>query len=315
MTTANVIADKMTTACSNEPSAPHYDTYWRLNTYHNTSRRALRRGLEDKGFTVRPDIRKAELIEVQQRLDRGLLSYEDKRISNAELSRFVRDRRLPLPVASTRKAMVATLLGADEAARFEKFGDLPPELRERVYRFYMGSLPERLFCPMQPPVARACKLLRREALPVFHALVTFELRFYFVHDKYQAGDDISKAELRPCFQTSQFLDSMRKGGGGAEVRLDSIAIYVMEGSMRDMLLNTGQVVAWFAYRALRTAQKLQFDRMQVRRGKNLVSRVERGQKGFLFKGPDESVFSLDNIYKLRKGLERAFLSTYTKYGN
>ncbi|GIZ44250.1 hypothetical protein CKM354_000745400 [Cercospora kikuchii] len=294
------------------PSAPHYDKYWGLNTYQNTQRTTLLQDLERKGFTFRADVRKAELVEVQQRLDRGLLHYEDKRITNAQLSSFIQNRQLSKPVASTRKAMISVLLGADEALHFDKFVDLPPELRERIYQFHISSLPERLFCPTQPPITRTCKLFRKEALPIFHRLTTFEFRFYFVNDQYHRGDDISKAVLRPCFQTTQFLNTMRTRDA-APVRLDSILTYVMEGSMRDMLLSSGDVMAWCSLEMDRTLQMVDFDGRSMRRGKDLLAIMKHKYDDLDSSRSREDTFSLDDLYSLREALEVSVFSAYRKF--
>lgn len=295
------------TATLNSPSAPQYDNYWALNTYQNGTKSELLKNLEGKGFTFRADIRKADLVEVQQRLDCGLLHYQDKRIADKELRRFIKDRGLPKPVASTRKAMVSVLLGADEALHFDKFVDLPPELRERIYQFHISSLPERLFCPTQPPITRACKLFRTEALPIFHKLATFELRFYFVNDKYQVGDDLTKAKLRPCFQTSQFLHTLSWKWSGARARLDRILIYVMDGSMRDMLSSAGKVMAWCSYQTLRTTREINYEGKSIRRGKNLLSKLERFQKPVLSVRPYEQTFNSAEIHWLRDVLQWSVL--------
>ncbi|CAK1362929.1 hypothetical protein CB0940_04924 [Cercospora beticola] len=298
-----------------QPSAPHYDQYWRLNAHQTTSKHTLLADLQARGLLFSGDVRKSELVEVQQRLDRGLLHYDDERVTDAELLRFIQDRGLTQPVISTRKAMISVLMGADEVQQSDRFEDLPPELRERIHQFHISSLPQRLFCPTQPPVTRVCKLFRKEALPVFHKLVTFELRFYLITDRYRLGDDISKAQLRPCFQTSQFLETLRTSDE-TEARLENVVVYVMEGSMRDMLLSTGNVLVECEYRNVKSTIGYKRQAIPRRRRMDLKSNhlheLENFNQSSFVK---ETTFSLHDIYKLRKMWEAVFLSTYQKFGD
>lgn len=147
--------------------------------------------------------------------DRGLLDYE--RCTMAELETFIKARRLNLPSEDTchipdptntielrntrdrphrsqerakrleatrakakKAAYIKVLHEADEAIVFDKFFELPPDLRTMVYKEYsddLSRLPTTLpELPYQPPLTLASSDLRKEALPSFYERATFVLR-------------------------------------------------------------------------------------------------------------------------------------------
>jgi hypothetical protein len=145
------------------------------------------------------------------RKEHGFLNYENCAI--AELEAFIKTRHLDLPSETSHKAQtfeiylhfrntpgrdlrrqehartveamllrgkkashIAVLQAADDAFVFDKFFDLPPELRSTVYQKYCEDFPP-LALPHQPPLTLASRLLRREALPVFYEQSTFCLTF------------------------------------------------------------------------------------------------------------------------------------------
>lgn len=67
--------------------------------------------------------------------------------------------------------MVKLLERADDEQRFDKFLDLPCELRLMVYEIHLEGLelPKGPRSVKPPPVCRASSLLREEALPLFKA--------------------------------------------------------------------------------------------------------------------------------------------------
>ncbi|PPJ51342.1 hypothetical protein CBER1_08617 [Cercospora berteroae] len=58
--------------------------------------------------------------------------------------------------------------------------DLTPELRNRVYAFYMSEFDNVLLAPTQPPLTQASSQLRQEALPIFYRTCTFCLTLQVV---------------------------------------------------------------------------------------------------------------------------------------
>jgi len=91
--------------------------------------------------------------------------------------RFYVDRNLfgSIEVRKELKSdLICELEKADRKIMFSRFTDLPPELRGEVYSWYIASLPKAVYTPTQPPLARTCKLLRKECLPVSYSQCWFE---------------------------------------------------------------------------------------------------------------------------------------------
>ncbi|KAF2480276.1 hypothetical protein BDY17DRAFT_327240 [Neohortaea acidophila] len=201
-----------------------YDFYWRFDQYDHLSQSDLISTLITAGCSATIALEsKPELIARKVRLDRGLLLYEN--CTDEELQQLVR-RRLLQPMESAYKAcglprhdivdlrkwwhdgMIKKLEDAD-ATGFGKFLDLPPELRSRVYKFYVGSLPAVLSCPSQPPLARTCNLIRNEVLPIFYGHHTFELRY--THPGRGWAHIRPMTHIRPTIDTRLFLHSIPIG--------------------------------------------------------------------------------------------------------
>ncbi|KXS95710.1 hypothetical protein AC578_10763 [Pseudocercospora eumusae] len=84
-----------------------------------------------------------------------------------------RTRRFALQKCQTTTTLTDDKLGlikllgaADEDTNFPLM-DLSPELRSRIYEFHIASLsiPPK---PAQPPITKICRIVRREALPIFN---------------------------------------------------------------------------------------------------------------------------------------------------
>ena len=301
-----------TTAIMTPPH--HYDSYWRLDTYEDTSILALRSDLEAKGLTFEDGASKEELVEVQQRLDRGLLIY-DERITSQELSKFVQDRQLRSTSGTrksmrSRKNMIAVLMAADDGLSFDKFGQLPAELRESILKFHFKSLPADKHCTFttQPPVTRASKLLRTQALPIFHGFMSFGLNFFLATDGYNDGDDISKARLRPCFATSLFLQSL-----SSSIRLDRIQIWIGIASLQEISLSKEKnIIATHLFELDRTSgvrkhtAQLMPSASASLRAKHRDAYIREFQHPSACIPVDQS-FRVQDVYLFRKFLETAFL--------
>jgi hypothetical protein len=63
---------------------------------------------------------------------------------------------------------------ADANETFQRFSELPPELRVRIYEFYFNSFGV-LNQPAEPPIGRVSRLLRTETLPVFYDVCEFRM--------------------------------------------------------------------------------------------------------------------------------------------
>jgi hypothetical protein len=95
-----------------------------------------------------------------------------------ELRKFCEDRNLLAAGNQTLEPaeMIALLESADRDQTFNRLLDLPAELRVLIYTFYFSSFGV-LDAPAQPPLAKASRLLRKEALPVFYSTCRFKLDY------------------------------------------------------------------------------------------------------------------------------------------
>jgi hypothetical protein len=110
--------------------------------------------------------------------------------TQSELRKFATDRNIIAACEKPSKSsLVHLLLDADKVRTFSKLFDIPPELRQSIYEYYVGDFGET-YCPYleslrmhalvdapQPPLARVCRLLRHEVLPVFYSQCRFQVEF------------------------------------------------------------------------------------------------------------------------------------------
>lgn len=135
------------------------------------------------------------------RLQCGKTNYES--CEDFELRRFVHDRKLltvaaPLQQIIKRDVLIELLKTADDQQSFDKFLDLPPELRERIAKYYIREFGAALTFPTQPPLARTSRLVRREVLPLFYQRCVFELHY----------EGISGNRIKPCSKTLEWLHAL-----------------------------------------------------------------------------------------------------------
>lgn len=120
------------------------------------------------------------LRELFVRQQRGLLSYEG--LTMVELKTFAIQRGLSSTTAAKPKAatLKAQLERADEDATFDKFSDLPPEIRQQIFELYFNSVNKfrgAMSKPGgQPPIALASRQTRLEALPLYYSRCLFRFR-------------------------------------------------------------------------------------------------------------------------------------------
>ncbi len=107
----------------------------------------------------------------------GLLGYS--KLQNAELQKFVDARGLTVAKKPTKKMLVKVLVDADQNRQFTRLFDLPPEMREMIAAFYLSEFNRQdgLHYPNQPPLARTCRQLRHDVLPLFFKQAKFEIEF------------------------------------------------------------------------------------------------------------------------------------------
>lgn len=154
------------------------DEYWKCKRNTNIlTAKEIKAILKDRGYAVGESTGKTRLISHLKRSDRGLISYNP--YSNDELRRLVHARRIWLDFdeeyrVGTREELLRALERADDEPTFNRFSDLPAELRTRVYKYHFSDFSSIwLYAPIQPPITRASSLLRKEALPLFHQQCIF----------------------------------------------------------------------------------------------------------------------------------------------
>lgn len=121
-----------------------YDEYWRLDTYKRTNNSDLRSLLEQQGSQVKSSASKTELVTLKHRLDCGLLYYNT--CTDAELGKFVRERRINVGTSQKRGSVIQALIQADGKGIF-RFLDLPPELRNNIYGYWLSTFDHALYLP------------------------------------------------------------------------------------------------------------------------------------------------------------------------
>ncbi|GIZ47052.1 hypothetical protein CKM354_001015300 [Cercospora kikuchii] len=156
--------------------AYRHDKYWRLASYTESTKAALRSRLEAVNYHVPlSPLHRGTLAQQLQRLDRQLLSYFS--CSVTELQQYVTARGLQLE--QSRRSLVNKLITALETAdanpSFKYLLDLPPELRVLIYGFYMSNFDSTLQSPTQPPLTKVSTQIRQESLPIFYNTCTFGL--------------------------------------------------------------------------------------------------------------------------------------------
>lgn len=159
-----------------------FNNYWKLDSGERWTEKTKEELLQilttnDRSLKAASMTRLRELFVRQQR---GLLSYEG--LTVGELRSFVVQRGLSStstarPTAATLKARLEQ---ADEDATFDRFSELPPEIRQQIFEQYFDSLNKcRGYTSRpggQPPIALASRQTRLEALPLYYSCCLFRFR-------------------------------------------------------------------------------------------------------------------------------------------
>ncbi|KAK4549768.1 hypothetical protein LTR36_005069 [Oleoguttula mirabilis] len=191
------------------PPSDSLDSYWRLNDYRKNTINDLRKRAKDAGYRVTGSMQKPELVALAHRMDRNMLCYDA--CTAAELDEFNRNRRTSRQCFIKAAGVPSTaLIMADEWRVFRRFTKLPPELRCRIYAFYVAAFPETLTTPSQPPLARTCKLVRKEVLPIFYSQCAFGLNFVRVEPSASSRSARTSRVIRPTQDTTCFLETLTK---------------------------------------------------------------------------------------------------------
>ncbi|KAK5171377.1 uncharacterized protein LTR77_004521 [Saxophila tyrrhenica] len=149
-------------------------------TYPVTSKpkkRDLIEQLKRHGYRAKTRLTHAQLLELVHANVHEYIEFRKIRLS--KLERFAHARGLELPEEATKDALVPVLIKADNERQFSKIFDLPPELRVLIEEFHLSDFARRwgLLCLNQPPLARTCRLLRNDVLPLFYSHCKFIISF------------------------------------------------------------------------------------------------------------------------------------------
>ena len=169
--------------------------YWELDCHTHTSVLQAITTLKKRNIPFKTSWRKAALLDVLMRSDRGLCSYD--RYSVQELRLFCQSRGISLSTEEkTKNKLKANVIGAleqaDEDATFSRFLDLPLELRLQVYAHHFESFKQNTTV-VQPPITATCRLLRAESLPLFYSGHRFLLQ---AQQKHRYEHPVSESDLR-----------------------------------------------------------------------------------------------------------------------
>lgn len=143
---------------------------------------------------------------LQDRRLKGLMRYDT--CSYEELHKFCNQRHVPGPemerpkssskeleeeADNSKRELMTALLEADENHTFDRFTELPPELRNLIYGFsyqYFEDWRSHGATRTPPPIAQVCRLIRNETLPLF-----YQTNFFFADFEGgpSLGFDISRA--------------------------------------------------------------------------------------------------------------------------
>ena len=87
-----------------------------------------------------------------------------------ELRQYATLRGIVVDPDATATIVKAQLEKADDEATFDRFTELPPEIRQIIFQYYYESLPSNRCAPFkyQPPITMASRMIREESLPLFY---------------------------------------------------------------------------------------------------------------------------------------------------
>lgn len=156
------------------------NSYWKLGLdtpfeYNQTLTDSLRAYLQERGYyPSKGKQKKADLLDLLCRYQRGLLLYENHNIKT--LKKLCESRRLACSSSKHdgRSELIRALKEADETSTFNGLFDLPAEVRNAIYTYHFESFGLVPLQHDQPPLTKACKQLRAEALPLFYSVGTFK---------------------------------------------------------------------------------------------------------------------------------------------
>ncbi|GIZ43349.1 hypothetical protein CKM354_000658100 [Cercospora kikuchii] len=160
------------------------DNFWKLVRREDLLRPDIMTLLRAARLPVKFSATKEELLQQHICWQRRQLDYG--RCTVAELRTFsvqrgIVDSRVARKLRS--KELVSKLHEADDGETFNRFLDLPAELRLYIYELYFESFETQerpLPAPYPIPLAHVSSLLRKEVLPVYYDVCTFEYNVFCI---------------------------------------------------------------------------------------------------------------------------------------
>ncbi|KAF2161570.1 hypothetical protein M409DRAFT_58968 [Zasmidium cellare ATCC 36951] len=116
------------------------DDYWKLARHVGKPRKFYHTGLNTLNYKFNVSTTRPRLAYLVSRAQRGFMSYEKRSLN--ELKAFCTARKIQgVDRFAGKRQLIALLEREDDAgASFNRFFDLPPELRNRIYSFYMDAI-------------------------------------------------------------------------------------------------------------------------------------------------------------------------------
>ncbi|KAK5679905.1 hypothetical protein LTS10_007853 [Elasticomyces elasticus] len=283
---------------------PSYNEYWRTSDFDRVPKSTLVFHVAKDGYSLLgPSVSKSNLISYAKRMERGRLCY--LKCTDAEIQKFVKDRAIKVGALFRRDPYIAALDSTDRKQTFVRFVTLPPELRTLVYECYLEGLPKVLYNPVQPPLTRACRLLRKEALAMFYQRTTFVVRLV------EPGESDTNI-LRLLDESSSFVLGSAVSNGG---RVRSLRLEIKHRSWsayRDFAMHVsfsrgglGYVVSIPPYGTASSREDSELQaRLQMVRGATIQL-----MQAMVDEKADKPTFEANDIYALRSAIERTWLGS------
>jgi hypothetical protein len=173
--------------------------YWKLDSGKRLRSQLLREKLREGHHSALKSVNNTRLRALYVRTQRGLLSFES--MPPLELRHYAAQRGLTVAPSATPKAVKAQLEQADDDATFDRFTDLPPEIRQIIYQYYLDSSVASAGSKYkyQPPLTMTSRMIRRETLPLFFDCWDIEIT--------SAGHLTAPYKFHPCTRTARLLQS------------------------------------------------------------------------------------------------------------
>ncbi|KAK5701933.1 hypothetical protein LTR97_004751 [Elasticomyces elasticus] len=287
------------------------DDYWRVDSKLNRmSQSDLRYHLSETNYPSTNGLSKERLLWYARRVQRGQLCYHQ--CSDSELQKFARDRGLRVPGNQFRKkAYIDALEKADLVETFAKFVNLAPELRTLVYGYYLDEFEEQLDCPTQPPLARSCRLARKESLPLFYdrTRLNIKLDVSWASRCLQFDAQVMSFVLGLSDDTWSMVRKLRfetdldpEGHDGTLVRtmMQRMTIVIVTYKSKES--------TWGIQSSLPYAQTVAFRDARSANLYNQVNDALQPTAGNVRRLMGEVVLSAKRVYAVRRGIEKVYFA-------